>query len=74
MAIIRLGTCGTPDSNVRIGSMVVPSSGSVLVRREPDAWSTTSSTDNEYYSISKPVKPTESLSQLVKIKIKILLN
>lgn len=65
MAIIRLGTCGTPDTNVRIGSIVVPTSGSVLVRREPDAWTLSTTNVNDYYSISKPVIPSDTLSQLV---------
>jgi len=39
MVIIRLGTCGTPDINVNVGSVAIASKGSILVRRNPDAWS-----------------------------------
>ena len=64
MAIIRLGTCGSP--NKELGSIVV-SSGSVFVRREPNSW--TINQPANYYSISEPVMSSIPLSQLVLLSL-----
>jgi len=37
MAVVRFGTCGTPQSSIPIGSVIVASKGAVFVERDYDA-------------------------------------
>jgi len=62
MLMIRLGTCGTVDPEVKIGSMAVASKGSVLIRRNPDAFSNTVSSTIPYYTVCQPVAADKELS------------
>ena len=59
MIMVRLGTCGTLDTNIKVGSIVVASEGSILIQRDPDAWS-----DNtkQHYRFSNIVLPDVDLS------------
>lgn len=56
VVMLRLGTCGTPQENVPVGSIVINDS-SVLVTRNPDAFrkSYPDSSKEPPYRISKPV-------------------
>lgn len=70
MAFLRFGTCGGLG-NVRPGTVVVATEGSVLVRREPDAvgqalaqGASSSSQEVFPYSVSKPVPAHAALSSL----------
>jgi hypothetical protein len=60
----RFGTCGTPQSHIPIGSVVVATEGSTFIRRNPDAWSEEGDKTPKY-SFTKPVTADEELSKLV---------
>lgn len=60
MAIIRIGTCGTPV--LPVGSIAV-SNSSVLKLRNPDAWIEKSKEESDYYIITKKVFPDEKLTK-----------
>jgi len=64
MAIIRLGTCGTPRSDVDVGCVSVASPGSVNILRNPDAFDP-SNTDGKipYYTVSKLVQSDKDLTE-----------
>jgi len=64
LIIIRFGTCGCLDGSIPIGSVVVANPGSVLVRREPDAFRTNAKNGTKHYSISHPVESDRQLSEL----------
>ncbi len=55
------GTCGTPQTNIPIGTVVV-SDSSFLIRRNPDHWITPSIAA---YDISRPVVADTDLTELV---------
>jgi len=61
MSMIRLGTCGTPDDSVTIGTIAVAANGSLFVQRNPDAW-TDPNSSSHYYTFSKVVLPDKHLS------------
>jgi len=65
MAILRYGTCGTPQSHIPIGSVVVASEGGVFIRRNPDAWREDGSQDEtvDKYSISRVVRSDPEISK-----------
>eukprot|EP01102_Stenamoeba_stenopodia_P010361 TRINITY_DN3112_c0_g1_i1.p1 TRINITY_DN3112_c0_g1~~TRINITY_DN3112_c0_g1_i1.p1 ORF type:complete len:366 (-),score=95.27 TRINITY_DN3112_c0_g1_i1:36-1133(-) len=65
MNIIRFGTCGTPRSDIKVGSMVVASKGSVEITRNPDAFSLPPEQTNikDCYRFSKPVTSDPELSK-----------
>jgi len=67
---IRYGTCGTPQANLPIGSVVVTDS-SVLVRRNPDHWlpSPSGGASPSAYDISLPVASDPALTDLLYSRI-----
>jgi uridine phosphorylase len=58
VVMLRLGTCGTPQENIPVGSIVVNDS-SVLVTRNPDAFRKGSK--EEAYRISQPAMADKEL-------------
>lgn len=73
MAVVRVGTCGTPDPNIAVGDIIVPDEfRSVL--RDPDAFfdeSESPMTGDELakaYRVSKPMRPCGELAELVRDK------
>lgn len=63
MYIIRLGTCGTVSSEIPVGSVAVASKGSICVRRNPDAFE--SSSTDEPYIFNRPVACDEQISKAI---------
>lgn len=66
VAMIRLGTCGSPAVNVKAGDIIVQTSA-VFVRRNPDGFRKDSK--EQCYTFSKPVSSNQDLSKLLKQKI-----
>lgn len=63
MAIIRFGTCGGLSDKVAPGSVVVSGKGSIMVRRNPDAFFADNNGKLPYYDISRIMPASERLSQ-----------
>ncbi|PRP82227.1 hypothetical protein PROFUN_06239 [Planoprotostelium fungivorum] len=65
MVIMRFGTCGTPQTHIPIGSVVVASEGSIFIRRNPDAWEQDGSWDEKEskYIFSKVVRSDPEISK-----------
>ena len=67
MVIVRFGTCGLIDPKMKIGSIVVASEGSILCRRNEEAWM---SEKSQPYTISSKAVPSDpQISALLKTKI-----
>lgn len=62
MLFIRLGTCGTPTSNIKVGTISVASPGSICIRRDPDAFHESNKGKIPYYSFSKIIPSDSQLS------------
>jgi uridine phosphorylase len=62
-----LGTCGTVQSDVKIGTMAVASKGSVLIQRNPDAFENPDEHKSvfDFYKVSKPIPADPELSALI---------
>jgi len=65
LVIIRLGTCGTISSSIKIGSMAVASKGSIMIQRNVDAYLPEANANEAKYLISKPSLPDPKLSELL---------
>ncbi|KAL6753071.1 nucleoside phosphorylase domain-containing protein [Haematococcus lacustris] len=63
MAIVRLGTCGAVQRLAKLGDLLVASSGSIAVRRNPDAW--TQPLQHAHYCSSLPVPADPLLTSLL---------
>lgn len=61
LAIIRLGSCGTPRSDIRIGTIVAASS-SFGILTDYDAYHRESTTQ-DYFTITKPIQADSSLHE-----------
>eukprot|EP01112_Ceratiomyxa_fruticulosa_P008369 TRINITY_DN216_c0_g1_i1.p1 TRINITY_DN216_c0_g1~~TRINITY_DN216_c0_g1_i1.p1 ORF type:complete len:297 (+),score=60.55 TRINITY_DN216_c0_g1_i1:128-1018(+) len=61
MAIVRFGTCGSPQPNIAVGAIAVAEQA-VLIRRNVDNW--IDSTEPPYF-FSKPVSSDKELSKLL---------
>ena len=61
-AFIRLGSCGTPNTNIPIGT-VVAATKSVLAQTNYDAFRPAANL--RYYNITQPVEPDTSLHRLM---------
>eukprot|EP01113_Clastostelium_recurvatum_P015331 TRINITY_DN1851_c0_g1_i2.p1 TRINITY_DN1851_c0_g1~~TRINITY_DN1851_c0_g1_i2.p1 ORF type:complete len:298 (+),score=35.84 TRINITY_DN1851_c0_g1_i2:21-914(+) len=61
MAIVRFGTCGTPQTHIPIGTIMVADQ-SVLIRRNVDHWINESGSP---YDISRPVPAHPALTEAV---------
>jgi len=70
MAILRLGTCGTPKADINVGTLTIASGGSILVRRDPDSFLPESEGKLPYYAFSKPILPDAKLSKILCEKMK----
>jgi len=71
MVVIRFGTCGTPQSVVPVGSLMVADT-SILIRRNPDHWADEANglegnkaSSPAPYDISRPVSADQQLSDLL---------
>lgn len=72
LAFVRVGTCGAIQAPPgKLGSVVVASKGSVLVRRNPDAYD--DPTVGKYF-VSKPALPDAKLSALLESEMRSALN
>lgn len=74
MICVRLGTCGTPQKSIEVGSFVVSDKGSIFISRNYDSFLDPSVVDEQpgnggnslrYYNITRPVPADEELSKLV---------
>eukprot|EP01111_Echinosteliopsis_oligospora_P010075 TRINITY_DN3073_c0_g1_i2.p1 TRINITY_DN3073_c0_g1~~TRINITY_DN3073_c0_g1_i2.p1 ORF type:complete len:310 (+),score=73.18 TRINITY_DN3073_c0_g1_i2:51-932(+) len=73
LAILRYGTCGTPQGSIPVGSVII-ADYSVLIRRNPDHWYTSSNPDEKLadvasYEISKPVPADRVFADLIFTKM-----
>eukprot|EP01126_Amoeba_proteus_P000753 TRINITY_DN10216_c0_g1_i10.p1 TRINITY_DN10216_c0_g1~~TRINITY_DN10216_c0_g1_i10.p1 ORF type:complete len:227 (-),score=33.30 TRINITY_DN10216_c0_g1_i10:142-822(-) len=70
ISIIRLGTCGTPDPNIPIGSVVV-AEDSVMCYNNFDAFhdGREYSKSSDYYHITKPLPTDPGLTQSLKSEL-----
>jgi len=75
MAIVRVGTCGTPDPQIPVGDIIVPDKFR-SVHRDPDCFGDDSDspmTEDELaraYVVSKPMEPCADLAQLLREQIR----
>lgn len=60
MAVVRLGTCGAVQPPAALGALLL-ASGSVCVRRDPDAFNSDRS-DETPYSVTKPIAADSELT------------
>jgi len=72
MAFIRLGTCGTFHPQVKLGDLIIASKGSVMLERNPQAF--TDPTTGDYYNIFSPIASDPDLSALLVKYIKDIPN
>jgi len=72
MAFIRLGTCGTIHPQVKVGSLIIASKGSVMLERNPQAF--TDPTTGDYYNMFSPIPSDPDLSALLVKNIKDIPN
>ena len=63
MAIVRFGTCGGLHSHLSSGSIVTTNPGSIMLRRNPDAFHINSTED--HYTLSRMVPSDSELSTLL---------
>ena len=64
LSIIRLGSCGTPDDNISIGTLVVAKE-SYCITTNYDAYHQKTGSESvlDYFNLTTPIKPDTSLHQ-----------
>jgi uridine phosphorylase len=67
IVIIRIGTCGTPKSEIKCGDLVVQEK-SIMINRNPDGFRKDSK--EEKYRISQPVDSNKEVTKIVNSMIK----
>jgi uridine phosphorylase len=74
MVIARFGTCGTPQTDIPIGSICVASKGSICATRKYDAFLDSAHKEGtpkalDYYALSKIFPADAKLSELILAKL-----
>ena len=72
MAIVRFGTCGTPDENISVGDFGV-TTDAIVVQRNPDAFRKGASKDITPYVYSARIPSCEALGNLIEEEAKKLM-
>jgi len=68
MLFVRVGTCGTPHTEVNIGDLVIAAKGSILLQRNAQAF--TDHTSENYYNFCSAIPSDPELSQLLAKAVK----
>ncbi|TNJ26766.1 Uridine phosphorylase 1 [Giardia muris] len=69
-AIVRIGTCGTPLDDARVGDLIIPDEYRTVLRN-PDGFgpSGASLSIDQRYLISKPILPSKELTQALRQEV-----